>query len=460
MRNKTFIAIFLSFLIGVLAQIYIGDFQRQPDLTNKIAVIMGGAIGFLIAVIILPSIIALIRFLRKKTFSHSTFAGITYIMLVILSIIMFVGQWNLKAIQESPINNDKDGSLTYKYSPKGCLYEIEFKSKPKINKLSTLEGKSILVSEVSELAMVDDGGYVKSEFAILGRDTVSAYTKQILYNLLTEYSLRNGLSHPELKSTENDLGRQVELRGYKTLKDDKLNERRLIMTAHLYFKENNLLILYGASEAKDYPTPGIIRFLNSVKLNKIKFDTISFSPNEKTKSLWPSRLVSYYSKTFKNSKTKLSTKSFTCFEQTFNQEFSKMIPDWENRELTAELVFDENPSLTERIEMCAAYTNKENIQVTLGPDQINRNQIWTICIIVINNRLRDYDRFPDIEGLRKQGTLASTHSFTINGELVSTQSITMRYLPIIYGTVTVPSFNMRVNGDIIKSIGKTVRVSS
>lgn len=156
----------------------------------------------------------------------------------------------------------------YLYSPKECLYQVEFPEKPKIDEVSSTNGVSVLKSEIAELSMPDDESYVRSEFIVLGRDTLKNFTIDILHTILKQYSINNGLSNPEFRDSENELGRQFELRGYKTLKDGNLQERHLIMAARLFFKENNLLILYAASEAEDFPTPGIMKFFNSVKLKE------------------------------------------------------------------------------------------------------------------------------------------------------------------------------------------------
>ena len=229
----------------------------------NVAEIAGGTVGF----ILIPYLLTiLIRWICKVTsidFTESSFFK-TFLTIWIILILLNIVSSN-QSLGQSKVNIDSDQSF-YTYSPKGCLFEIQFKEKPKINEISTTNGNARLKAEVAELVMVDDRGYVKSELIILGRDTIKYFNRGKLSNILEEYSVSNGFAHPQFKNTENELGKQVELRGYKTLKDEKLNERRMIMTAHLYFKANNLLILYGASEAKDYPTPGITKFLNSIKL--------------------------------------------------------------------------------------------------------------------------------------------------------------------------------------------------
>ena len=258
-RNTTIGFVLASILVQIL-------FQVIKGIQLNIVGILGGTFGLML----LPYLLTLsIRWIYKALswdFNENSFLWtfITiWIIVLFLNLVTIIYESGQRQVD---IGSDKSSS--YKYSPKGCLYQIEFKNKPKIGELATTDGKSILKAEAAELVMTDDKGFVKSEFIVLGKDTIKSFTKDILYNILMEYSLSNGLAHPEFKNSENEMGKQVELRGYKTLKDEKLNERRLIMTAHLYLKENNLIILYGASEAKDYPKPEITKFVNSIKLKK------------------------------------------------------------------------------------------------------------------------------------------------------------------------------------------------
>jgi hypothetical protein len=103
-------------------------------------------------------------------------------------------------------------------------------------------------------------------------------------------------------------------------------------------------------------------------------------------------------------------------------------------------------------------TNGQKIQVTLGPDEIGENQSWTITLSVQNDRLRTYDNFPDINGFRKRGTSTQSTQNIINGQISSSQSIIMTYVPLKQGTFTVPDFSMKVNDKMVQVAGKKVRV--
>lgn len=100
----------------------------------------------------------------------------------------------------------------------------------------------------------------------------------------------------------------------------------------------------------------------------------------------------------------------------------------------------------------------QNIQVKLGPDEIGENQAWTITVSVQNERLKNYGNFPDIDGFRKRGTSTQSSTSIINGQISSSHSVTMTYLPSAQGTFTIPPFKIKVNDQIIDSPGKKVKV--
>lgn len=103
-------------------------------------------------------------------------------------------------------------------------------------------------------------------------------------------------------------------------------------------------------------------------------------------------------------------------------------------------------------------TRAQKIQVILGPDEIGENQSWTITVTVQNDRLRSYDNFPDINGFRKRGTSTQSTQNIINGQISSSQSIIMTYVPLKQGSYAVPDFSMKVNDKTIEVSGKTVTV--
>lgn len=100
----------------------------------------------------------------------------------------------------------------------------------------------------------------------------------------------------------------------------------------------------------------------------------------------------------------------------------------------------------------------QEITIELGPNEIGSNQAFTIIVTVKNDRLKNYDDFPDINGLAKRGTSSSSSTNIINGQITTTQSITMNYIPLREGSFTLPPFTMEVNGKNIASEGTTIKV--
>lgn len=107
------------------------------------------------------------------------------------------------------------------------------------------------------------------------------------------------------------------------------------------------------------------------------------------------------------------------------------------------------------------FTNGQTIQIILGPDEIAENQAWTITATISNDRFKNNDyNFPDITGFRKRGTSSQSQTSIVNGQVSSSQSIIMTYLPTKQGTFTVPAFKMRINDQLISSPGKKVKVGA
>lgn len=104
------------------------------------------------------------------------------------------------------------------------------------------------------------------------------------------------------------------------------------------------------------------------------------------------------------------------------------------------------------------FSFSQNIQIILGPDEIGENQAWIITVTANNESLKSYDNFPDIDGFRKRGTSTQSQTSIVNGQISSSQSIVMTYMPAQQGTFTLPAFKMKINGQSISSPGKKIKV--
>ena len=100
----------------------------------------------------------------------------------------------------------------------------------------------------------------------------------------------------------------------------------------------------------------------------------------------------------------------------------------------------------------------QQVSITLGPDEIGENQIWTITLSVPNEPLKSYEPFPEITGFRKRGASTQSQTSIINGQMSSVYSVVMTYLPIQQGIVNVPTITLKVNGQSVTAQGKKVKV--
>lgn len=106
----------------------------------------------------------------------------------------------------------------------------------------------------------------------------------------------------------------------------------------------------------------------------------------------------------------------------------------------------------------ASAQSDSDVQIQLGPSEIGENQAWTITVTVNNDRIKSYNNFPDIRGMRKQGTSTSSQTSIVNGRVSSSESVTMTYLPTQQGIFTLSPFQMTVNGKIVQSQGIKIKV--
>ena len=100
----------------------------------------------------------------------------------------------------------------------------------------------------------------------------------------------------------------------------------------------------------------------------------------------------------------------------------------------------------------------QEVQITLGPDEIGENQTWTISATVHNDRLKSYDDFPEIKGFRKLRQFRQSTTSIVKGQTTSSESVVMTYEPTQQSTINVPSFAMKVNDKSVSVAGKNVKV--
>lgn len=104
------------------------------------------------------------------------------------------------------------------------------------------------------------------------------------------------------------------------------------------------------------------------------------------------------------------------------------------------------------------HVSAQDVSIELGPGEIGLNEQYSVSIVVKNERIKNYDNFPEINGFTKLGTSTSSSTNIVNGRISSTNSVVQAYQPNQEGLFHIPSFSMTVNGRTISSPGGEVRV--
>ena len=108
--------------------------------------------------------------------------------------------------------------------------------------------------------------------------------------------------------------------------------------------------------------------------------------------------------------------------------------------------------------MIVQSTFAQQASIELGPNQIGSNEQFTITLKIQDERLRQYDNFPEIPGFQQAGTSTSSSTNIVNGQISSSQSVTQTYLPSREGTFRLSPFTMKVNEQSVSSPGTTITV--
>lgn len=100
----------------------------------------------------------------------------------------------------------------------------------------------------------------------------------------------------------------------------------------------------------------------------------------------------------------------------------------------------------------------QKFEISLGPNKIAKNQLFTITLTARNAALEDYGNFPNIPGFVKAGTSSSSSMRSVNGQVSNETSIIQNYMPEKEGTFKLAPFSIKIGSQILKSPGTTITV--
>ena len=187
-RNTTIALIIASAMIQLFIQTINGERFNVPGT-------LGGTLAFILIPYLLSLLIRFIIRVTTKKFSENSFFTtfmIAWVLVILSSIVTAKYESNLKKDDSSATS-----ASDFKYSPRGCLFEITYKQKPSIKQLPIVNGKSILRGEEASVTL--QGEYFKSELFVLSTDTIKSLEEDSQIYFLNQYAINNGFDHPEFK---------------------------------------------------------------------------------------------------------------------------------------------------------------------------------------------------------------------------------------------------------------------
>jgi hypothetical protein len=100
----------------------------------------------------------------------------------------------------------------------------------------------------------------------------------------------------------------------------------------------------------------------------------------------------------------------------------------------------------------------QEISISLGETTVAMDEFFSISITAKGERVRNYDRFPDIDGFDKINTSSSSSTSIVNGQMSFSSTITQVYRPQKEGTYRLPPFTMTINGKDVNAEGAVITV--
>lgn len=146
---------------------------------------------------------------------------------------------------------------TYRYAPEGCEFEVTFPSKPTFRKVQM----EAALEEEATLTTVDS--MLRTEYATLSEKDFRAYqmaSDSEIRAVFLSLGKESGYSSISVAVENSKLGREVVLRGYKTIQGVSVLYEHI-----MYFGKYSAITLVVMAPSKSFPTSDITAFQNSVK---------------------------------------------------------------------------------------------------------------------------------------------------------------------------------------------------
>ena len=152
------------------------------------------------------------------------------------------------------------------YNARGNEFRVTFYDKPNIKSLQA----DVLKGETAEVVLPNDRSFQRCESGLLPETLKEQINEDYVFNVMREYARFQGVSYPAMHYEVTDLGKIGTLRAYKELEDENGKVWELTFFLKAVFGEKSFVMLYVSSPSENYPTPEIVKFLDSIKKVNIK----------------------------------------------------------------------------------------------------------------------------------------------------------------------------------------------
>ena len=106
----------------------------------------------------------------------------------------------------------------------------------------------------------------------------------------------------------------------------------------------------------------------------------------------------------------------------------------------------------------APATGPADVQLLPSPATLPVTGTYTVAFRLRGGQLDKYSEFPELEGFKKTDKTKTTTTRIVQGRRFSDLTIAQKYVPYGEGEIAIKSFQMTVNGVLLRARGSTVRV--
>lgn len=226
-------------------------FASASPLGSGVPAVIGGTIGLMIGPLLLSALIwGLFRLIGKPMSPKAKMN--TFIIIWILGVMGTV----------NPPGNGSSSIQGVTFNPNGCEYSVSFNKEPEYytKQKQTLDG-SLKTLKGAQLQVSGGRALTRAECVALDYDIESVTRKKAMH-AMREIARDLGLLRPNFSFKPKEIGRVATITGVKDTERGRATARVIN-----YFGYKSIMTLYVISLSRDFQTPEMTRFLESIHVD-------------------------------------------------------------------------------------------------------------------------------------------------------------------------------------------------